>query len=145
MDSTFTISLSRESAWTIQKAIQPGVPLPDSMKEAPVYTWQQCARGLREKVNNTILRFEDEEEIDEVEVDIGREEAWLLDQNLELDGPKGPSTDLMFQVFRGLWKLDNGGIGIVTENIPEEPPKELVKDLLESKFGDNLTGQGITG
>ncbi len=140
MDNTFTINLNRESAWTIQQAIQPGVPLPDSMKEAPVYVWQTWARGLREKVNNSILRFEDEEEIDEVEVDIGREEAWLLDQNLELDGPKGPSTDLMFQVFRGLWKLDNGGLDVTEEDVPEDPPKELVKDLIDSKFGSNQYG-----
>ena len=145
MDNTFTINLTRESAWTIQQAIQPGVPLPDSMKEAPVYTWQQCARGLREKVNNTILRFEDEEGIDEVEVDIGREEAWLLDQNLELDGPKGTSTNLMFQVFRGLWKLDNGGLGITEEVVPEDPPKDLIKDLIDSKFGDDLTSRGVVG
>jgi hypothetical protein len=115
------------------------------MKEAPVYTWQQCARGLREKVNNSILRFEDEEEIDQVEVDIGRNEAWLLDQNLELDGPKGPSTDLMFQVFRGLWKLDNGGLGITGEDVPEDPPKDLIKDLMDSKFGNDLTSTGVTG
>lgn len=117
MDKSFTVSLDRQSAWIIQHAIQPGVPLPDSMKEAPVYTWQQWARELRQKVNNTILRFEDEPDTEDVEIDIGREEAWLLDQNLELDGPKGPSTNLMFQVFRGLWKLENGGLYLTSENV----------------------------
>lgn len=145
MNDTFTINLNRESAWTIQKAVQPGVPLSDVLKDAPVYTWQSCARGLREKVNNTILRFEDEGDIDTVEIDIDRGEAWLLDQNLELDGPKGSSTDLMFQIFRGLWKLDNGGMDIVTGNIPEDPPKEWVADVLSEHFGDDLTQQGVTG
>lgn len=145
MDDTFTINLNRDSAWIIQKAVQPGVPLPDSIKEAPVYVWQSWARTLREKVNNSILRFEDEEETDEVEVDIGREEAWLLDQNLELDGPKGPSTDLMFQVFRGLWRLDNGGFDVTVEDIPEDPPKAWVADALSEHFGDDLTQQGVTG
>ncbi len=112
-DELFTITLTRDSAWTIQKAVQPGIPLPDMMKEAPVYIWQQTARELREKVNNTILRFEDEPETDKVEIDIGRDEAWLLDQNLELDGMQGTQTSLLFQVFRGLWKLDNGGLDVL--------------------------------
>ena len=142
MDDTFTISLNRESAWTIQKAVQPGIPLPDSMKEAPVYTWQTWARELREKVNNSILRFEDEEETEKVEIDIGREEAWLLDQNLELDGMQGASTGLLFQVFRGLWRLDNGDFDVITRGIPEDPPKELIKDLLESEgYGRLETGE----
>ena len=129
MDETFSLTLDRMAAWVIQKAVQPGIQLPDNMDGIPVYIWQKNARALREKVNNTILRFEDEPETEEVTIDIGRDEAWILDQTIPFDQTEA-GVDILLQVFRGLWRLD--------KNEPEVPTQEQVKDMLDSHFG-NLT------
>lgn len=136
MVETFPLVLSRESAWLIQQLVRPGVPLGPDMDGAPVYIWQHWARELREKVNNTILRFEDETETEEVEIDIGREEAWMLDQQLQLDGSVGPGTELIIQIMRGLWVLDHKGLNFPTQlvNGPPEPPQQVIKDMLDTHW-----------
>ena len=132
--TTFPITINRSGAWFIQQTIRPGVPLGDMMMGTPVYLWQQHARLLREKVNNSIIRFEDEPETENVDIDITPEEAWLLDQNVPMDGTAHESADLLLQIFRGLWGLEHPGLPIKMIQEPLQPSKDTVKDLLDTRW-----------
>ena len=131
-DETFPISLDREGAWMIRSLVRPGPPFSGILLDSPAYKYQQHARDLREKVNNTILRFEDEPETATVDINIGRDEAWLLDQGLQIDGERGVGTDLLIQIFRGLWNLDNSYLPrkIVAE--PTIPSRNIVQDIIDT-------------
>lgn len=61
---------------------------------------------LRRKVNDVILRFEDEPETQTVEIDIDEDEAWIIDQAVAYDGNGGSITELLICIFRGLWGLE---------------------------------------
>ena len=63
---------------------------------------------LRRKVNDVILRFEDEPETQTVEIDVDEKEAWIIDQAVAYDGTGGHITDLLLRLFRGLWGLEYG-------------------------------------
>ena len=135
---TFPLTIDRTAAWLVQKAVQPSITLPEEMDGTPVYVWQKNARALREKINNTILRFEDEPETDEVIIEIARDEAWILDQVLPFD-QSDTHVDILLQVFRGLWHLDNNILPMTIVNEPEVPTQQQVKEMLDSHFGGNLT------
>ena len=130
--TTFPVTLTRKSAWNLQQAITPGVPLGTNMVGTPVHLWQACAHGLRQKVNNTILRFEDEPETETVEIEITSEEGWLLDQNVPVGGDGG--ADILIQVFRGLWGLEHPSIPNRLVPEPPLPPKDLIRDLLDTRW-----------
>ena len=131
--NVFPITLTRRGAWIIQQTIKPGVPLGREMAGSPVYLWQQQAHALREKVNNTILRFEDEPETLDVDIDITAEEAWLLDQNLPIETTDG--ANILLQIFRGLWSIEHPEL---PTRMVQEPPlglsKDIVKDMLETRW-----------
>lgn len=134
MLNTFPITINRRGAWFIQQTVRPGVPLGDTMVGTPVYLWQQHAHSLREKVNNTILRFEDEPETENVDINITSEEAWLLDQNVPVDGTPNEGADLLLQIFRGLWSLDNPGLPTTIVQEPLQPSKDVIRDILDTRW-----------
>jgi hypothetical protein len=85
-------------AWTIQGCIKHDMTcrLPQRDEAAAGYT-------LREKVNDALLRFADED-LTELELDVTEEELWLIDQKLPLsyDGARA----FLLRVFKALWELD---------------------------------------
>lgn len=130
--TTFPITLTRTGAWMVQQTIRPGVPLGDQMSGTPVYLWQQQAHLLREKINNTILRFEDEPETADVDIEITPEEAWLLDQNLPVETNDG--VNLLLQIFRGLWGINNPGLPTKIVQEPLGQSKDVIKDILDTRW-----------
>ena len=135
----FPLTLTRTGAWIIQQLVRPGVPLGHMMEGSPVHLWQQYAMQLREKVNNTLLRFEDEPETKQIDIDVTREEAWLLDQNINVDmGMRNDGADILLQLFRGLWTLDNPGLPRTMAIEPEIPSADIIKDLLDTRWNDKL-------
>jgi hypothetical protein len=102
----FPLRLNPNTAWVIRGTVRPGInvdwPADSIPEQADV-----CARVLRRKTNNAILRMIDEE-ISDVEIDCTENEAWLLDSVIPFDGPEGPGTDIILQLMRGLWFLDIG-------------------------------------
>ena len=134
--TTFPITLTRTGAWMIQQTIKPGVPLGDLMSGTPVYLWQQQAHMLREKINNTILRFEDEPETVDVDIEITPEEAWLLDQNLPVETNDG--ANLLLQIFRGLWRLENPDLPTKIVQEPLQLSKDVIKDILDTRWNPTI-------
>ena len=104
-ERTFPLKLSHDAAWFLRNRITPGPHL--NITGFPTSA-QEMLQDFRKKINSAILRFKDEEGLEEVEIDVGEDEAWLLDQALPFDGLDGICTQLLTQVFRGLWGLEHG-------------------------------------
>ena len=98
---TFTLSLTRMSAWAIQQAVKP-------LATTATVEQRRDMLHLRRKINDAILRFEDEPETLTVEIDVYEKEAWIIDQAVAYDGTGGHICDLLLQLFRGLWSLEYG-------------------------------------
>lgn len=84
-------------AWVMQGCIKHDMAckLPRRDEASAGYT-------LREKVNDALLRFADEE-LEELELDVTEEELWIIDQKLPLayDGARA----FLLRVFKALWEL----------------------------------------
>lgn len=122
-EETFVITLYPQTAWAIRKRIIPG-PLPFPGRDFSV--------SLRTKINDVILRFEDEADIDKIDVDITEKEGWAIDSIIEYDGKGGAGTDLLIQIYRGFWSLRTG--------LPQEmrPEKDVsAKQIMEELLGNN--------
>ena len=110
MEDTFTLVLTRDIAWILQQSIHPDMPLGAHGMGHPAGQWQETALDLRRKVNNALLRFEDEPETPVVEIGVDEGAAWIIDRNVPFDGKGGAGTDVLLQCFRGLWQLDFQGL-----------------------------------
>lgn len=116
LGQTFTISLSHDMAWVLRNKILPG----PRIEGAPAFAFSQAddlIRDLRVKVNSAILRFRDEPDLGEVKLPLTEDEGWLIDQAIYFDGLTGPGTQLLLQVFRGLWGIEYN----LPENLVEDP------------------------
>lgn len=122
----FDIALVPRTAWALRKNLTPGgFDLPG--RERLV-----C---LREKINDAILRFVDEgDALESVDISVTEYEAWIIDQVIEFDGIGGPGTDLLIQVFRGLWGL-RYGLPTTLARVSDVSYNELTKLAPD---GDNL-------
>ena len=89
--------------------------------------------GIRSKVNSAILRFEDEDELEEVEIDLTPNEGWILDQALAFDGKKGAQTNLAVQIMRGLWSSELGLPSRVVKDPWQEWNKEEYTNMLSEE------------
>ncbi len=122
-DPTFQVMLDRKGVWMIQQSVHPGMPFPktDQTMSMPAYRWQQYALALRWKINSAILRFEDEEDTMQIEVNLTEAEGWILDQNVQFDGQAGVGALLLIAIYRGMWSLrmDEMGSTLPSELVPE--------------------------
>ena len=104
MTLSFAITLTPTLAWYLRERMRPGAILGDyPNNEARV-----LVRDLRLKINAVILRFQDEEELEEVDLQVTVPEGWMIDHTLDYDGVQGNATRILVQVFRGMWKEDMG-------------------------------------
>ncbi len=125
-DPTFSAIVDRQAAWMMQQIVHPGMPFPktDQTMAMPAYRWQQYALALRWKVNAAILRFEDEEDTQQIELNLTEAEGWILDQNIQFDGVAGAGALLLIQIFRGMWylRMDEMGSTLPHDLVPEPQP-----------------------
>ncbi len=119
MADTFVLTLSPDSAWHIRGVLRPGLEL-DWGHDTPQAKLDAVMRGLREKVNTIILRMIDEK-LPTVGIDCTKDEAWLIDASVSFDGTGGVATELLIQLFRGLWYLDIGQHIAGTSEIVDDP------------------------
>ncbi len=139
-DPTFLITVDRQAVWLIQQVVHPGMPFPttDQTRSMPAYRWQQYALALRWKVNAAILRFEDEQDTQQIELHLTEAEGWILDQNIQFDGVAGVGALMLIAIFRGMWNLrmDEMGSTLPSELVPEptvvpdeaKPEKEVPQE-----------------
>lgn len=136
-DPTFSIVIDRKLAWIMQQVIRPGMPFEknDHTQDMPVLRWQKYALALRWKVNGAILRFEDEEDTKEIEMDLTEAEGWILDQNVPFDGDAGMGALLLIQIFRGMWNLrmEEMGSTLPAKLVPHGGPVPEVPNPQESE------------
>ena len=132
-DDKFTIKVNGEMAWLIREVVRPGMPVTNAPANAQ--EWQRWALELRQKVNDAILRFTDEEGLEWVELNIGEEEAWIIDAVLGYSGTGGAGTVLLTQLFRGLWGLE---YALPAKLIPE-PSSAATGPVFEFSAEDELT------
>lgn len=85
---------------------------------------------LRGKINSAILRFEDEEGLESVDLLLTPNEAWIIDQTLSFDRPNGSQTNLLLQIMRGLWSAEYGLSSIIAEDPWKGWSKDSIKELL---------------
>ncbi len=143
-DQTFPIMLDRQGVWLIQQIVHPGMPFPktDQTMAMPAYRWQQYALAMRWKVNAAILRFEDEEDTMQIELNLTEAEGWILDQNIQFDGAAGVGALMLIAIFRGMWhlRMDEMGSTLPSELVPEPtvvPDEEKPeKDVPQEPVGD---------
>lgn len=143
-DQTFPIMVDRKVVWVLQQVVHPGMPFPktDQTMAMPAYRWQQYALAMRWKVNAAILRFEDEPDTKEIELNITEAEGWILDQNVQFDGPAGAGSLLLIQIFRGMWhlRMDEMGSPLPHELVPEPQPipaeQDAGKDVPQEPMSD---------
>lgn len=125
-DQTFIVMVDRKLVWAIQQVVHPGMPFlkNDQTMAMPAFRWQQYALALRWKVNAAILRFEDEEDTKQIELNITEAEGWILDQSIPFDGDAGMGGLLLVQVFRGMWglRMDEMGSTLPSHLVPEPQP-----------------------
>ena len=125
-DSTFPVTVDRKGVWMIQQVVHPGMPFPktDQTMSMPAYRWQQYALALRWKVNACILRFEDEPDTMQIELNLTEAEGWILDQNIQFDGAAGVGALLLIEIFRGMWHIRMAEMGspLAHELVPEPAP-----------------------
>ncbi len=125
-DPTFQVMVDRKTVWAIQQVVHPGMPFPktDQTMAMPAYRWQQYALAMRWKVNAAILRFEDEEDTQQIELNLTEAEGWILDQNIQFDGLAGIGSLLLIAIFRGMWhlRMDEMGSTLPHELVPEPAP-----------------------
>jgi hypothetical protein len=125
-DPTFPVMVERKGVWMIQQVVHPGMPFPktDQTMALPAYRWQQYALALRWKVNAAILRFEDEPDTMQIELNLTEAEGWILDQNIQFDGAAGVGALLLIEIFRGMWhlRMEEMGSTLPSELVPEPAP-----------------------
>jgi hypothetical protein len=102
-EKTFSLRLSHEQAWMIQSMIKPNAAPKGLPSELQVY--RRLVVPFREQVNDALLRFADEADLETVTIDCEIQHAWLLDAVFSYDGNGGSATDLLIQCFRGMWAL----------------------------------------
>ena len=136
-DPTFVVVVDRKLAWAIQQSVHPGMPFlkTDQTMAIPAFRWQQYAFAMRWKVNAAILRFEDEPDTVQIELNLTEAEGWILDQSIPFDGDAGMGGLLLVQVFRGMWhlRMDEMGLRLPAHMVPEpqatpappEPEKQV--------------------
>ena len=120
----FPIQVDDGMAWLLREQLRPGMAVsnaPDNAQE-----WQRWVFELRQKVNDTILRFLDEPDLNVLPIHIGEQEAWIIDAVVPYDGTGGSGTEILIQLFRGLWGLE---FGLPTELVPEPLPIATAPDL----------------
>ncbi len=143
-DPTFPVMVDRKGVWMIQQVAHPGMPFPttDQTMSMPAYRWQQYALALRWKVNAAILRFEDEPDTMQIELNLTEAEGWILDQNIQFDGAAGVGALLLIEIFRGMWSLrmDEMGMSLPHQLIPEPAPtpaeEKPEKDVPQEPMSD---------
>ena len=134
---TFPVKLTYEAAWVLRSQVRPGICPPNILPDAALLMDKEV-RNFRHKVDDVILRFNDEEDVfekGEIEVDLTENEGWIIDASIKYDGPTGWGTDLLTQVFRGFWSLRTGLPATLVEepqliNNPREDPLTLKEDTL---------------
>ena len=104
-NSPITITLTKNLAWFLREQIQPG---PNLDMGGPAQKLSELGQNLRGKINRALLRFTDEEELEEVELDLEENEAWIIDNVIKYDGEGNPGTELLVQLFRGMWGNEYG-------------------------------------
>jgi len=134
-EATFPVKLTERMAWLIRNKVVPGpyfrhesTAIADTTRRA-----HDMISGLRRKINAAILRFVDEPDLEQADVSLTEDEGWMLDQIVSPDGQAGEATDLLIQVFRGLWALDYGLSPYVCEDPHEmnrvirlRPPNAII-------------------
>jgi hypothetical protein len=115
-EETFSLKLSHEQAWMLQSLIKPNAAPKDL--PAHIQLFRRLALPLRERVNDAILRFADEADLEEVIIDCEVQHGWLIDSILSYDGNGGSATDLLIQCFRGMWGI---GYHLPTVTAEESP------------------------
>lgn len=115
-DKTFPLKLTHEQAWLIQAAVKPNAA-PKGLPDA-IQLFRKLSIPLREQVNDALLRFETEADLETVTIDCEMQHAWLMDSVFNYDGNGGSATDLLLQLFRGMWAL---GYHLPTGVVPEVP------------------------
>ncbi len=142
-DPTFSIMIDRKGVWLVQQVVHPGMPFPktDQTMSMPAYRWQQYALAMRWKVNSAILRFEDEEDTQQIELHLTEAEGWILDQNIQFDGAAGVGALMLIAIFRGMWNLRMSEMGstLPSELVPEPVPVPA-EEKPETKVPHEPTG-----
>jgi hypothetical protein len=137
MSDTFVLTLTGDAAWYIRGVVRPGMDI-DWPTEAPQAKIDAVMRGLRQKINTTILRQIDED-LTTVGIDCTEAEAWLIDASVSFDGLGGVGTDLLIQLFRGFWYLDIGQHIAGTSEIAADPHATWSSEMLKGiKKDDEL-------
>jgi hypothetical protein len=114
----FPLILDEGMAWLLREHLRPGIWVEGLSRE--LYA---RVLGIREKINNVILRLLDEPDLMSVEISIGEPEAWIIDGAIAYDGTGGSGTEILLQLFRGLWALEyNLPVNLVSEPTPTAAP-----------------------
>ena len=135
MSDTFVLNLTPDAAWYIRGVIRPGMEI-DWPGDMPQAKMDAVMRGLRQKVNTTILRMIDEN-LETVSIDCTEAEAWLIDASVNFDGPGGLGTNLLIQLFRGFWYLDIGQHIAGTSQIVDDPRAQWSNETLKGIKNDD--------
>ena len=104
MTESFPITLTHVLAWYLRERMRPGAIVGDF----PQNDARKLVRGLRMKINAVLLRFQDEDGLEEVDLQVTVDEGWMIDHTLDYDGMDGHGTRILVQVFRGMWKEEMG-------------------------------------
>jgi len=104
LTESFPVTLTHTLAWYLRERMRPGAVIGDF----PGNEARKLVRDLRLKINAILLRYQDEEDLQEVDLQVTVPEGWMIDHSLDYDGIKGNSTRILVQVFRGMWKEDMG-------------------------------------
>ena len=117
-----TLRLTETMCWIIQTTIRPGLTDTGGIPHSRA---QFVALGLRQKINDALLRFTDETDLKIVDIAVDADECWLIDSQVSFDGRGGPGMELLTQCFRILWGLKYQlPIDLVAEPAPEPPTPE---------------------
>ena len=114
MDS-FPLHIDEEMAWLLREQLRPGILTEETISKE-LHHW---VSAIRQKVNAILLRFLDESDLNSAPIYIGEKEAWIIDSVISYDGTGGSGTEILIQLFRGLWGLE---FGLPTELVPEPAP-----------------------
>ena len=111
----FPLNLDEEMAWILRENLRPGILTEETLSKELHY-W---VSAIRQKVNAILLRFLDESDLNAAPIYIGEKEAWIIDSVISYNGTGGSGTEILIQLFRGLWGLE---FGLPTELVPEPTP-----------------------
>lgn len=104
LTESYPITLTHTLAWYLRERMRPGA----IVGEFPNNDARKMVRDFRLKINAVLLRFQDEEGLEEVDLQITSPEGWMIDHTLDYDGMEGNATRILVQVFRGMWKEEMG-------------------------------------